>query len=181
MKLIIDIADNDYELLNKAVITPDLHTTFHGNEKDRKMTFALFNLVKAMECGTIYDTQGDLISRETLKQAIENYLAKRQDVLIWETDMFDMLDNAPTVEAIPLEVHEKAMDVAVTDLFKVQEELNRIRNEKRKGEWYYSCQNGWHCSICHESVKDMPTVMRKAIFNFCPNCGADMRGDKNET
>lgn len=40
----------------------------------------------------------DLISRSELKKAIENYLAKRQDVIIWETDMFNMLDNAPTVE-----------------------------------------------------------------------------------
>lgn len=49
-----------------------------------------------------------------------------------------------------------------------------------QGEWYYNYQNGWHCSICHESVKDMPTVMGKADFNFCPNCGADMRGKKHE-
>lgn len=42
----------------------------------------------------------DLISREALKQAIENYLAKRQNVIIWETDMFNMLDNAPTVKPI---------------------------------------------------------------------------------
>lgn len=45
-----------------------------------------------------YNPSEDCISREALKQAIENYLAKRQDVIIWETDMFDMLDNAPPVE-----------------------------------------------------------------------------------
>ncbi len=39
----------------------------------------------------------DLISRSELKKAIENYLLKRQDILIWETDMLNMLDNAPTV------------------------------------------------------------------------------------
>ena len=49
--------------------------------------------------------------------------------------------------------------------------------ERTKGKWYYNYQNGWHCSICNKSVKDMPTVMGKADFNFCPNCGADMRGD----
>jgi hypothetical protein len=32
-------------------------------------------------------------------------------------------------------LHEKILDKAVTDLFKVQEELNRVRNEKRQGEW----------------------------------------------
>ena len=45
-----------------------------------------------------------------------------------------------------------------------------------QGEWYYNYQNGWHCSICHKSVKDMPTVMGKADFNFYPNCGAKMKG-----
>lgn len=44
-----------------------------------------------------------------------------------------------------------------------------------KGEWYYNYQNGWHCSICNKSVKDMPTVMGKADFNFCPNCGVEMK------
>lgn len=50
--------------------------------------------------------------------------------------------------------------------------------EAKKGEWYYNCQNGWHCSICHEIVKCMPTVMGKANFDFCPNCGAVMIGKK---
>lgn len=45
---------------------------------------------------------------------------------------------------------------------------------ERHGKWYYNYQNGWHCSICNKSVKDMPTVMGKADFNFCPNCGARM-------
>lgn len=48
------------------------------------------------------------------------------------------------------------------------------------GEWYYNCQNGWHCSICHETVKDMPTVMGKAIFKFCPNCGIKMKVDTKQ-
>ena len=46
--------------------------------------------------------------------------------------------------------------------------------ERPTGEWYYSCQNGWHCSICQQIVKDMPTVMGKANFDYCPNCGAKM-------
>ena len=46
--------------------------------------------------------------------------------------------------------------------------------ERPTGKWYYSCQNGWHCSICQQIVKDMPTVMGKAHFDYCPNCGASM-------
>lgn len=42
--------------------------------------------------------------------------------------------------------------------------------ERMKGEWI-KC--GWsiRCSICNY---DMPYSVR----NFCPNCGADMRGDQ---
>lgn len=52
-------------------------------------------------------------------------------------------------------------------------------NERPTGEWYYNYQNGWHCSICHESVKNMPTVMGKACFAYCPNCGVMMKGANN--
>lgn len=52
--------------------------------------------------------------------------------------------------------------------------------ERPQSEWYYNYQNGWHCSICHTSVKDMPTVNGKADFHFCPNCGAKMKHDTKQ-
>lgn len=50
--------------------------------------------------------------------------------------------------------------------------------EREKGEWIekvddygtYKCVDGYHCSICH-GYNDYKE-------NFCPNCGADMRGGK---
>ena len=49
----------------------------------------------------------DSISRDALREAINNYLAKRQDVIIWDVDMFDMLDNAPTtIGWIPIKTRE---------------------------------------------------------------------------
>lgn len=64
---------------------------------------------------------------------------KNEDKDEWKvaeiSDLIQAYENAPTFEVIPLEVHEKAMNIAVDDLFKVQEELNRIRNEKRQDEW----------------------------------------------
>lgn len=98
--------------------------------------------------------QGDLISREALRNDFkyrlekaknwkENALNKGDEELVIRADatidficeVIMTIDNAPTVEAIPTELHEKILDKAVTDLFKVQEELNRMRNEKRQGEW----------------------------------------------
>jgi hypothetical protein len=110
----------------------------------------------------------DLISRSELKKAIDtydrfaclitNHLVPVRQLLCPEQyesyvpyrDVIKCIDNAPTVEARPT------------------------------GKWYYNYQNGWHCSICHETVKDMPTVMGKADFNFCPNCGAKMKGGEEE-
>lgn len=42
--------------------------------------------------------KGDLISREALKKAIDDYAEKRQDTLLWQSDIEDLIDNAPTVE-----------------------------------------------------------------------------------
>lgn len=54
--------------------------------------------------------------------------------------------------------------------------------ETRKGKWIddglYSDNfphHAWHCSECGEDVIEIDTPW----FKFCPNCGADMRGDSN--
>ena len=48
----------------------------------------------------------------------------------------------------------------------------RASDGRALGHWE-DCSNGWMCSNClHDSTHDS---------NFCPNCGADMRGDQNET
>lgn len=48
--------------------------------------------------------------------------------------------------------------------------------ESKRGEWIKLPSNGIgntaECSVCHDSVYGYESC------NFCPNCGADMRGDK---
>ena len=58
---------------------------------------------------------------------------------------------------------------------KIQTVLECIRP---KGEWMYNdygngCGN-WHCSVCDHMPYYATKYMR--FLNFCPNCGADMRG-----
>lgn len=43
--------------------------------------------------------------------------------------------------------------------------------ENIKGEWIDRGVGGWECSRCHYIVE------RWNNTNFCPNCGADMRGE----
>lgn len=51
----------------------------------------------------------------------------------------------------------------------------RDMNTRPQGEWEYkeianSTIIGYWCSCCH--------IGSQREYNFCPNCGADMRGEK---
>ena len=48
-------------------------------------------------------------------------------------------------------------------------------DEPKKGEWIYHegyIPYNWECNICHQKVG--------TDWNFCPACGADMRGKADE-
>lgn len=157
MRLVIDIPDKDYEFVRDIFVISGGRMSYKGVQA---------NVINAIKQGTPYNPTGDLISREALIQAVE-----QGEGISWKNHGKDDLcvrkkyiDNAPTVCGN----NPKWCESCVSK--------GKCASTRPHGEWYYNCQNGWHCSICHESVKDMPTVMRKADFNFCPNCGADMRG-----
>lgn len=70
----------------------------------------------------------DLISREALlKEVGENKEFFETERVYLE----GLLLNAPTVEAVPLEFHEKVLDNATKELFECQAELERVRTETR--------------------------------------------------
>lgn len=54
--------------------------------------------------------------------------------------------------------------------------------ERPHGKWIYIQYDGnpkvgnWHCSECRE-IAPVNIVGYSEKTNFCPNCGADMRGD----
>lgn len=82
-----------------------------------------------------------------------------------------LIDNASTVEAIPTELHEKILEKAVTDLFKAQEELNRMRNEKRQGEWLRKEDVIHHIAKQYSEHNEIVPIWLSI---------ADMRGKKND-
>lgn len=48
----------------------------------------------------------------------------------------EIIDHAPAVDVVQLEQHEKILDQTISELFKCQEELEKLRNEIRsQDEW----------------------------------------------
>ena len=56
------------------------------------------------------------------------------------------------------------------------------KNDRPKGKWIegtmFNVECGYKCSRCGLVVVN-PKIMDE-LYNFCPNCGADMRGDSND-
>lgn len=87
------------------------------------------------------------------------------------------MDNKEAISVLQAIKEHPSMGVYLPDEYEALDLAIKALEDRTQGEWYYNYQNGWHCSICHETVKDMPTVMGKADFNFCPNCGVKMKHD----
>lgn len=62
------------------------------------------------------------------------------------------------------------------------EQLPPAQPERIKGRWISADAifggEPFYCSECGENTRD--TVMGKPRWNFCPNCGVDMRGEQDD-
>ena len=63
--------------------------------------------------------------------------------------------------------------------------LPSVQPERKKGEWLPDNNNAYEmrfvCSCCKES-EVVPTIgftKYRPLWDFCPNCGADMRGEQD--
>ena len=111
----------------------------------------------------------DLISRSGLKAKTRTFIDCDGFNPVWQ-----IIDEAPTVDAISndegYEMYGKGY---------LQGYARGKAEAIPKGEWeepfesngktYHKCN---HCHISSELI---------LFGNFCPNCGADMRGNNNET
>lgn len=132
--------------------------------------------------------QGDLISREALKEDFKSrlalcdeWIAKAKDketkirasaVKAFIAEVIMTIDTAPTVSDYLTEIARKNFELG-RSIGKSESEIveNITRERTRKGEWIWlgdnpSPNHKWSCIKCGRGVKEQE--------NFCPNCGARM-------
>lgn len=98
-----------------------------------------------------------IIDADTLKEAV----SKSPLIDFDDYDIFEVIDNAPT---ITIKEWVEEMPIYIKDAM-----LEALRP---RGEWIKDNDTGLiGCSCCH-------IVWLRGNTKFCPNCGADMRGDK---
>lgn len=130
--------------------------------------------------------KGDLISREALKKAVEELLNDTLDGIVkfGIRKAYEIIDNAPTVSENGL----IAKDYIQEKMFFVKREYDNqpipviavndlVAFERPQGEWITKYDR-LECPFCGMSIDDEVHWLysEEYNFNFCPNCGAKMKG-----
>lgn len=126
---------------------------------------------------------GDLISREAFKKALEVTQYNDFDDLI-RTER--LIDNAP-----PVEVPENTVNCVLTMFGKcsynetgcsdceIKNKIRKALNARSKGEWIEGEEETGALGIVYKNKKCSQCGWESSLLiphNFCPNCGADMKG-----
>lgn len=140
----------------------------------------------------------DLISRQAIMERIENEYrqwGEEYDVQQVLGDIEDMPSVTPCKDAISrtkaieeiriyrmkdsndpdIKAFNDGIDTAISV---IGHNIPPVTPQRPKGHWIeerndYGEIQGWHCDKCYEDSG----FTTKCKWDFCPNCGADMRGD----
>ena len=108
-------------------------------------------------------------------------LINMQPTIEPSTNCSEFPNNSDTVS------RQAAIDAldCINGVEEVLRSLPSVQPERKKGEWLPDNNNAYEmrfiCSCCKES-EVVPTIgftKYKPLWDFCPNCGADMRGEKD--
>ena len=81
--------------------------------------------------------------------------------------VIDLVDEQPTIEAVPTDFHDKCQQLEIQKRLKLEEEFNDAE-PIRHGHWVDVNGDGslWRCSVCGET--------QCCDSNYCGDCGAKM-------
>ena len=91
--------------------------------------------------------------------------------------MRDLISRQAVIDALELGLENDYVDA--TEFLTFIKQLPSAESEQKKGEWVYDGIRGrfpaCKCSICGHYENADWALLQGA--NFCPNCGAEMRGE----
>ena len=128
-----------------------------------------------------------LIDADAFKEKYGDYYAEEEPAEGFIGTVGQLIDNAPTVEpaqkviVVQPEIIDPVAKAIVDTIYKLDWNtiIKMYRGGSCKGEWIMNnlMIDEWMCSVCHEKFDDIPTCMGEPLYKFCPECGADLRGD----
>lgn len=103
-----------------------------------------------------------LIDADLLKEEFDLYTDRKGYL---KADPIDLIDNAPTIKTFTL------LDIEEQYRKGLEKGLSEWETKRPQGKWIQYRKGhytGVKCSLC-DTIMDFTT-------NYCPKCGADMRG-----
>ena len=103
--------------------------------------------------------------------------------------MSDLISRQEAIDALDKRFDNVPMEqtAEILKLRKDLRELPSIQSKQKRGKWIYGEDeygiDGYHCDKCGFFVPwDYTHKFINYIedYNFCPNCGADMRGEQDD-
>lgn len=100
------------------------------------------------------------------------------DDLISRQDVIDLIDHyIGNSRKGRMKLSEEFIEGMEDGYFRIRSAILGLPSAERKGNWivediYMSTK----CSICGFTLENW---MQGAFYNYCPNCGADMRGEQD--
>ncbi len=101
-----------------------------------------------------------LIDANTLKEWVENWFTKNQFY----------------------HPYAKNNNIPITELYDMLEQMPSAQTERKKGKWIDQDGGAFYTMECSECHKE-PLLDEYGDYvqsDFCPHCGADMRGEQDD-
>lgn len=119
---------------------------------------------------------------------LEHY-GDRSNWYLWGSEVENLIADAPSIDLadyVPKEFHDKTCEtMAKRHQEEIADILERADVDRPQGEWKpFDLKWGrsiWYCTACEEGVEVPCDVWTgKPIYDYCPNCGARMKGADDE-
>lgn len=132
----------------------------------------------------ISDSQFDGVHGDERREALEMAVKAMEALGQVATDINvgDTISRQAAIDAVAKWFHDDVFGITESDgtvtIFKRLRELPSEQPERKKGRWKLLYDNIWICTNCEQTEQFGVNI--ESTSDYCPSCGADMRGESDE-